>query len=92
MSTITLSTQRDIGIIQDSRRTILYVSIFAKKKLWYHKFCVYNRDPDTVANEAYNVVKAESRAESESEYEIISNIPPPTSPTTQSTAGDYEQV
>ena len=55
-------------------------------------FCVYNRDPDTVTNEAYNVVKQMNRAASESEYETIPNIPPPTSPTTQSTAGDYEQV
>ena len=52
-------------------------------------FCVYNRDPDTVTNEAYNVV---NRAASEAEYETIPNIPPPTSPTTQPTAGDYEQV
>ena len=55
-------------------------------------FCVLYRDPDrvrTVTNEAYNVV---NRTASEAEYETIPNIPPPTSPTTQSTAGDYEQV
>ena len=50
---------------------------------------MYNRDPDTVTNEAYNVVKQTSGTANESEYETI---PPPTSPTTQSTAGDYEQV
>ena len=55
-------------------------------------FCVYNRDPDTVTNEAYNVVKQTSGTANESEYETIPNIPPPTSPTTQPTAGDYEQV
>ena len=49
---------------------------------------MYNRDPDTVAN----VVKQTSGAANESEYETIPNIPPPTSPTTQPTAGDYEQV
>ena len=53
---------------------------------------MYYRDPDTVTNEAYNVVKQMNRAASEAEYETIPNIPPPTSPTTQPTAGDYEQV
>ena len=58
-------------------------------------FCVLYRDPDTVrtvTNEAYNVVKQTSGTANESEYETIPNIPPPTSPTTQPTAGDYEQV
>ena len=53
---------------------------------------MYNRDPDTVANEAYNVVKQTSGTANEAEYQTIPNIPPPTSPTTQPTAGDYEQV
>ena len=58
-------------------------------------FCVLYRDPDTVrtvTNEAYNVVKQTSGTANEAEYETIPNIPPPTSPTTQPTAGDYEQV